>query len=85
MFKIKEINRNENGEIEVILSRKAVELEVKEWMYKNLKEGMVLSGIVRNMEQYGAFIDIGGGVTGLLHIEDISYVSIFHLPQGKLH
>lgn len=77
-FKIKEINRNENGEIEVILSRKAVEIEVKDWMYKNLKEGMVLSGIVRNMEQYGAFIDIGGGVTGLLHIEDISVARILH-------
>jgi len=77
-FKIKEIKRDENGEIEVILSRKAVEIEVKEWMYKNLKEGMVLSGIVRNMEQYGAFVDIGGGVTGLLHIEDISIARIMH-------
>ena len=77
-FKIKEIKRDENGEVEVILSRKAVEIEVKEWMYKNLKEGMVLSGIVRNMEQYGAFIDIGGGVTGLLHIEDISVARIMH-------
>ena len=77
-FKIKEIKRDENGNVEVILSRKAVEIEVKEWMYKNLKEGMVLSGIVRNMEQYGAFVDIGGGVTGLLHIEDISVARIMH-------
>jgi len=77
-FKIKEIKRDTNGEVEVVLSRKAVEIEVKEWMYKNLKEGMVLSGIVRNMEQYGAFVDIGGGVTGLLHIEDISVARIMH-------
>ena len=42
-FKIKEINRDTNGEIEVILSRKAVEIEVKEWMYNNLKEGAGLS------------------------------------------
>lgn len=81
-FKIKEIKRAENGEVEVILSRKAVEIEVKEWMYKNLKEGMVLSGIVRNMEQYGAFVDIGGGVTGLLHIEDISVARIMH-PEER--
>ena len=77
-FKIKEINRLASGEVEVILSRKDVEIEVRDWMYKNLKEGMVLSGIVRNMEQYGAFIDIGGGVTGLLHIEDISVARIMH-------
>ena len=81
-FKIKEIKRDEDGGVEVVLSRKAVELEVKEWMFKNLKEGMVLSGIVRNMEQYGVFIDIGGGVTGLLHIEDISVARIMH-PEER--
>lgn len=81
-FKIKEIKRTEDNGVEVVLSRKAVELEVKEWMFKNLKEGMVLSGIVRNMEQYGVFIDIGGGVTGLLHIEDISVARIMH-PEER--
>ena len=80
-FKIKEIKR-ENGQVTVVLSRKAVELEVRDWMFKNLKEGMVLSGIVRNMEQYGVFIDIGGGVTGLLHIEDISVARIMH-PEER--
>jgi len=77
-FKIKEIKEDANGNPEVILSRKAVEIEVKNWMFANLKEGMVLSGIVRNMEQYGVFIDVGGGVTGLLHIEDISVARIMH-------
>ncbi|MBP3284553.1 MAG: 30S ribosomal protein S1 [Clostridia bacterium] len=77
-FKIKEIRRDENGEPEVVLSRRDVENEVREWMFNNLKEGMVLSGIVRNMEQYGVFIDVGGGVTGLLHIEDISVARIMH-------
>lgn len=76
-FKIKEINQ-EDGKVEVILSRKDVEIEVKKWMFENLKEGMILSGIVRNMEQYGVFIDVGGGVTGLLHIEDISVARIMH-------
>ncbi len=77
-FKVKDIIDKENGEAEIILSRKDVELEVRKWMYENLKEGMVLSGIVRNMEQYGVFIDVGGGVTGLLHIEDISVARIKH-------
>ena len=77
-FKIKEIKTDSNGEPQVILSRKDVEIEVKNWMFENLKEGMVLSGIVRNMEQYGVFIDVGGGVTGLLHIEDISVARIMH-------
>ena len=76
-FKIKEINETDTG-VQIVLSRKAVELEVKEWMFNNLKEGMVLSGIVKNMEQYGVFIDVGGGVTGLLHIEDISVARIMH-------
>ncbi|MGE5328758.1 MAG: S1 RNA-binding domain-containing protein [Deltaproteobacteria bacterium] len=77
-FKVKDIIEKENGEVDVILSRKDVELEVRKWMYENLKEGMVLSGIVRNMEQYGVFVDVGGGVTGLLHIEDISIARIRH-------
>ena len=77
-FKVKDIIEKENGEAEIILSRKDVELEVRKWMYENLKEGMVLSGIVRNMEQYGVFVDVGGGVTGLLHIEDISIARIKH-------
>jgi small subunit ribosomal protein S1 len=77
-FKVKDVIEKENGEYEVILSRKDVELEVRKWMYENLREGIVLSGIVRNMEQYGVFIDVGGGVTGLLHIEDISIARIKH-------
>ena len=44
-FKIKDI-KEANGTVEVILSRKAVEIEVKKWMFDNLKEGMILSGIV---------------------------------------
>lgn len=77
-FKVKDIIEKEDGNVEIILSRKDVELEVRKWMYHNLKEGMVLNGIVRNMEQYGVFVDVGGGVTGLLHIEDISVARIRH-------
>ena len=42
----------------------------------NLKPGMKLKGIVRGMTDYAAFVDVGGGVTGLLKLEDISYVRV---------
>ena len=41
-----------------------------------LKEGDIVKGIVTNIKPYGAFIEIEGGITGLLHIEDISVARI---------
>jgi small subunit ribosomal protein S1 len=72
-FKIIEIN-----EEFIIGSKKDAEIQVRNWMYQNLRKGMVLSGIVKNIEQFGVFIEIGGGVVGLLHIEDISIARIKH-------
>lgn len=69
--KIKEIVKIDKNKVQFILSRKAVETEVRKWMYQNLKEGMILNGLVTNLESYGAFVDVGGGVVGLLHIENI--------------
>lgn len=67
----------ENEEIKrVILSRKELELKVRKWMYMNLKPGMKLKGIVRGITDYAAFVDVGGGVTALLKIEDISSIRI---------
>ena len=56
---------------EYILSRKEVQNEAINWI-KSLKKGDIVDGIVSNIRPYGAFIEIGGGVVGLLHIEDIS-------------
>lgn len=70
---------DDNGP-KIILSIAEVEKEVRSWVF-GLNEGDVIPGIVRNMEQYGAFIDIGAGVTGLLHIEDISINRIEHSNQ----
>lgn len=42
----------------------------------NLKEGDIVNGTVTNIKPYGAFIEIDGGITGLLHIEDISIARI---------
>ena len=71
-FKIKDIKKNDT----VILSRKAVEKDAITWMKNDLKEGMKVLGIVKNIKPYGAFVEIGGGVVGLVHIEDISVARI---------
>jgi len=73
---IKEIVED-NGELKkVVLSRKELELKVRKWMYMNLKAGMKLKGIVRGITDYAAFVDVGGGVTALLKIEDVSAARI---------
>lgn len=58
----------------VIFSKKELELKVRKWMYANLKPGMKLRGIVRGMSDFAAFVDVGGGVTGLLKVDEISRV-----------
>ena len=67
-FKVKEVNDTNN----IILSRKSVQNEVLAWIREKLEPGMVVNGIVKNIRKYGVFVEIGGGVVGLLHIEDIS-------------
>lgn len=71
-FKVKDIR----GEDVAILSRKAVGKEALEWIKEDLKVGDIVKGIVKNIRPYGVFIEIGGGVVGLLHIEDISVARI---------
>jgi len=78
-FKVKEIC-NDN---KVILSRKDVGQEALKWVKNDLKQGMIVNGIVNNIRQYGAFVEIGGGIVGLLHIEDIS-VSRIKSPEERL-
>ena len=71
-FKIKEI-KDENN---VIISRKEVQKQALDWVKKDLKEGTKKKGIVKNIKPYGAFIEIGGGIVGLAHIEDLSIARI---------
>ena len=54
----------------------------KNWNH-NLKEGDIVSGTVTNIKPYGAFIELEGGITGLLHIEDISIARI-KTPKERL-
>ena len=58
------------------MSRKDVEQDAINWIKNEVKEGTVLKGIVKSIQPYGAFVEIGGGVVGLLHIEDMSIARI---------
>lgn len=77
-FKVKEIY----DENKLLLSRKDVGIEALNWVKNDLKPGMVVDGIVKNMRNFGVFVDIGGGVNGLLHIEDIS-ISRIKSPEER--
>ena len=68
---IKEIIDND-GNIELIMSKKILELKVRKWMYMHLKPGIKLRGIVVGLKDYAAFVDVGGGVTGILKLQDMS-------------
>ena len=71
-FKVKDIDSRNN----YILSRKEVGKDALNWITNELQEGMVVNGIVKSMQPYGVFVEIGGGIVGLLHIEDISIARI---------
>lgn len=70
-FKIKE----KDGD-NYILSRKEAQEEVLNSVKYDLEEGQIVNGIVKNITSYGAFVDIGGGIVGLVHIEDLSVARI---------
>src|SRR3984957_4075190 len=82
--KIIKLNRRRGN---VVVSRKAaVEEEVtvrKTATLEHLAEGSVVTGVVKNLTEYGAFIDLGG-IDGLLHVTDISYGRVTH-PSEVLH
>ncbi len=81
--KVLKLNRRRNN---IVVSRKAVleeELAArKAALLENLKEGDLVTGVVKNLTEYGAFIDLGG-IDGLLHVSDISYGRVAH-PQDVL-
>lgn len=71
-FKLKEF-KNENT---IMLSRKQVQDEALDWIKNDLQVGQTVTGIVKNIKPYGAFVEIGGGIVGLVHIEDLSVARI---------
>ena len=76
--KVIKLNRRRGN---VVLSRRAVLEEESEEKKKHtlsvLAEGMVLTGTVKNLTDYGAFIDLGG-IDGLLHVTDMSWGRVGH-------
>ena len=81
-FKVIKLDKEKNN---VVLSRKAVLEEVnseeREKLLADLQEGQKIKGIVKNLTDYGAFVDLGG-VDGLLHITDISWSRINHPSEA---
>lgn len=81
-FKVIKIDQKRNN---VVLSRRAVvESEFsaeKEALLENLKEGAIVTGVVKNLTDYGAFIDLGG-VDGLLHITDMAWKRVRHPSEA---
>lgn len=65
----------------IVVSRRAVleesRAEARSELVANLKEGQVLQGVVKNITDYGAFVDLGG-VDGLLHVTDIAWKRVNH-------
>jgi len=77
-FKIIKLDRKRNN---VVVSRRAVveseHSEEREQLLERLQEGAVVKGVVKNLTDYGAFVDLGG-IDGLLHITDMAWKRVRH-------
>lgn len=83
-FKVIKLDRKRNN---VVVSRRAVvENEIsaeRDQLLANLEEGQIVKGVVKNLTDYGAFVDLGG-VDGLLHITDLAWKRVKH-PSEMLN
>jgi small subunit ribosomal protein S1 len=77
-FKVIKLDRKRNN---VVVSRRAVleanQGEERQKLLETLQEGAVVKGIVKNITDYGAFVDLGG-IDGLLHITDLAWRRVKH-------
>ncbi len=77
-FKVIKFNKKRGN---IVLSRRALleqeRAHLKEHTIERLQEGQIVEGIVKNLTEYGAFIDLGG-IDGLLHITDMSWGRVNH-------
>jgi len=77
-FKLIKLDRKRNN---VVVSRRAVveseHSEEREQLLEKLQEGAILKGVVKNLTDYGAFVDLGG-IDGLLHITDMAWKRVRH-------
>jgi small subunit ribosomal protein S1 len=81
-FQILKMDRSRGN---IVVSRRAVleetRAEQRSELVASLKEGQVLQGVVKNITDYGAFVDLGG-VDGLLHVTDIAWRRINHPSEA---
>ena len=81
-FQILKMDRSRGN---IVVSRRAVleesRAEQRSELIKSLREGQVLKGVVKNITDYGAFVDLGG-VDGLLHVTDIAWRRINHPSEA---
>ncbi len=81
-FQILKIDRRRGN---IVVSRRAVleesRAEARSELVSNLQEGQILQGVVKNITDYGAFVDLGG-VDGLLHVTDIAWKRINHPSEA---
>ncbi|GBQ22978.1 30S ribosomal protein S1 [Acetobacter estunensis NRIC 0472] len=81
-FQILKMDRSRGN---IVVSRRAVleetRAEQRSELIQGLKEGMILDGVVKNITDYGAFVDLGG-VDGLLHVTDIAWKRINHPSEA---
>jgi small subunit ribosomal protein S1 len=77
-FQILKMDRRRGN---IVVSRRAVleetRAEQRSGLIQNLKEGQIIEGVVKNITDYGAFVDLGG-IDGLLHVTDMSYKRVNH-------
>jgi len=86
-FKVIKLDRKRNN---VVLSRRAVVEasmgEERQKLIESLQEGTIVKGVVKNITEYGAFVDLGG-IDGLLHITDLAWRRVKHpsevVQQGQ--
>jgi small subunit ribosomal protein S1 len=81
-FQILKMDRRRGN---IVVSRRAVledsRAEARSELVANLQEGQILQGVIKNITDYGAFVDLGG-VDGLLHVTDISWKRINHPSEA---
>lgn len=80
-FKILKLNKAKGN---IVLSRRALleseREERRKFLLENLREGQIVEGTVKNITEYGAFVDLGG-IDGLLHITDITWGRVSHTSE----
>src|SRR3546814_10151907 len=81
-FQILKMDRRRGN---IVVSRRAVleetRAEQRSELIDKLAEGQVIDGVVKNITDYGAFVDLGG-IDGLLHVTDMSYKRVNHPSEG---